>query len=164
MHIRDPRAVLVSWFYFAEKTMRTAEQAADLDRQAGTRFLVAYPIDTDYFALSRDEKIEALTRSFYQNCIDRITSWLGVADSDSDIECLFLTYEDLLKDEEAYFKRLTDFYGIDKKIMGPPKSTNPHFRQGTVDGWRKELNKGQIRALNERIPDILWQRFGWDPH
>jgi len=160
IHVRDPRATMVSWLHFVDKVMREAVEKNDRERQAITRLTAAYPDPSDYFSLTQDQKIKALTESFYQHCIDRIISWLEV--KDPEIERLFLTYEDFLKDQDGYFKRLTEFYGIDTKIAGPPKTTNPHFRQGTKDGWRKELNEEQIRKLNERMPDLLWKRFGWE--
>ncbi len=159
IHVRDPRATMVSWLHFVEKTMQTAKEDNDLERQTRLR-RAAFAKEKDYFSLTQDQKIKALTESFYQHCIDRIISWLEV--KDPEIERLFLTYEDFLKDQDGYFKRLTEFYGIDTKIAGPPKTTNPHFRQGTKDGWRKELNEEQIRKLNERMPDLLWKRFGWE--
>jgi hypothetical protein len=99
-----------------------------------------------------------LTEHFAQN----ILTWLEQRER---IPMLITTYEEFHADEQAFIKRILDFYKIPYerfKNQSIIKNIGVHFRKGETCEWKERLSLEQIERINEQIPLELFDFFCWD--
>jgi hypothetical protein len=95
-----------------------------------------------------------------------IDGWVG-AQGRLNIE--FTTFEDFVRDRDAFIERCLSLYGGDRRYFDREAAlqehagTDYHRRSGRIDEWRELLTAGQIEQINRQIPDRLWNLFGWEP-
>lgn len=146
VHVRDPRAALLSWFHFRatihDSTVALPERAVEL-------------------ALPMEEQIDAYIDGFYTDTIAWLTGWLAVDPDEFDI--LWLRHEDMIVDEAAYFSAIFDFHGLQGTDLVPlAREANVHFRTGDNSDWRSALTPSQIERVNKLLPEQLAARFDWE--
>lgn len=145
VHVRDPRAALLSWAHF-RSTLQDST--------------AALPDPAVEMNLPFEAQIDAHIDGFYADAIDWLSGWLAVSPSDFDI--LWLTHETMSADEGAYFDALFNFHGLSGTKLKPlAKDANIHFRTGNNADWREALTAAQIARVNTMLPPALAGRFGW---
>src|SRR5262249_31384850 len=93
-----------------------------------------------------------------------IQRWIA---AESEIEVLFSTFEDFVKDRDAFIERYLEFYGGPREHFSYENAvtehagTDYHFRSGQTDEWRSVFPAEQAKLLSKILPDDLKQRFGW---
>tara|TARA_R110002074_G_C12430455_1_gene656776 strand:- start:103 stop:1110 length:1008 start_codon:yes stop_codon:yes gene_type:complete len=152
LHIRDPRAALLSWVHFVFKKGDMYHfNAKRIENPAG-RALNKLPFE---------ERVDGCMETFFYPCVDWIADWIREIEADSRMNFLVVHHEDLVADEAAYFGKIMSFYGINAKVGTVDKNETTHFRSGDNDEWRTVFTPAQIQRMNEAIPDWMWDRFGW---
>lgn len=149
VHLRDPRAQIVSLLHHF------------------SRYGTDNPeYDARWNQLSFDERLDFCIASFLGEQVDWIRRWLSARDR---LPIHLTTYESFVADREAFMEDMLAAYGGDTRhfdrdaALRREDGIDYHFRQGTADGWRKELKGAQIARINAAIPDELWTTFGWLP-
>ncbi|MFY9736456.1 MAG: hypothetical protein WAL02_15200, partial [Rhodoplanes sp.] len=76
---------------------------------------------------------------------------------------LYTTFEEMVKDQSAFFRRILDFYYIDYDLFVEPKRERgvANYREGHTDSWRYVLSPSQKRRAAEIVPVWLLKKFGW---
>lgn len=156
LHLRDPRQATVSWLHHFNLMVSS---------QPGT---VNYTVNTpppDYFAwpteLQLDWQIESHLRSMEQ----WLRGWINHTGAGSPLKILITRYEDMLADEAAFFRQLTDFFDIPPErfeYKPAPRTIANNFRKGQGDEWKTVFSEAQkARAIEVIGADVL-QHFGWE--
>ena len=165
VHIRDPRSSALEWAHHL--LTRKADNPEGLWR-ARERYC-----PDDFFSMTFAEQVEVQVRNYLPDAIQWIEGWLDASEDPSfRTEILFTLYRDMVGDEDAFFARVLDFYGIDEsqfnyKPFRPSPHENPmfegelHFRNARVDEWRDSFTPYQIEAAAEMMPERLLKRFEW---
>jgi len=149
VHVRDPRQVLISR---AEHLHRYTTQLP--------------PIARERLAADPREEVEMTIAADLANTIAWIDGWLKARDK---LNVHFTTFEEFIRDHDAFIDRLVALYGGDTRYfdrnlaLSQSPAIDFHHRRGEVDEWRRRLDAGQIERVNAQIPDIFWTTFGWSP-
>jgi hypothetical protein len=158
IHVRDPRAALVSWTH----------QLANA-RGGWNELFWYYPsICPPAIFLDRDFEwqLQWCFEHHFGVFLDWIYGWCAAADRKS-VEVLFTSYEDLVRDEDGTLRKMLDFSGLTAHFKHPrvPPSPELLFREGKIDGWRDVASQlaGLATRATQSIPDALWRRFKWNP-
>jgi len=126
-----------------------------------------------YFDMSFEEQVGVQVGNYLPDAIRWIEGWLdAIEDPKFKTEVLMVQYEEFVKDENAYFDRILDFYGIDKSIwtfkpFTPKRADDPtyegefHFRNARPDEWRDSFTAEQIDKAAKMMPERLLKRFNW---
>lgn len=153
LHIRDPRAALLSWVHFMGKKVATHDTgAASILNPAGQGFL-----DQTF-----EQQVDSCIQIFFTHCIDWIEGWMACLKEDPRLNFLVVSHDELVNDEMAYFNRIMEFYGFDTIVSTVKRDETTHFRKGDNSEWREVLTPTQIKRMNDAIPDWMWERFGWE--
>jgi hypothetical protein len=167
VHIRDLRAVILSHIHQFDR-MKNSEP-----------FNVATHVlqyNEGWDKKSFDEKLSSMldvgvnsyTRQVYFygaiSYIDFLRQVIDVKKAGrSDV--LFTTFEEFVRDNDAFFKKILDFYEIPRtywKGREIKKTSATLFRKGSVDEWRTAFTREQIDRINAKIPDEFFDAFGWE--
>lgn len=145
---RDPRAALFSWvnYYLDGEIFRRRDR------------------NEEFVNLSNEAQLETHINGFYRHALTWMTEWAQFIEKDREIQVLELQYEEMVGSEEAYIKRILDFYGISGvPIVLAEKSKATNFKTGQAESWRKYATPAIVERINRMIPDILWNRYKWKP-
>jgi hypothetical protein len=155
VHARDPRAVIVSWTHHLACA------------PGGMRELFWY-----YPSLCPPEPF--LERSFtwqldwcLENHFAHFTAWLeGWCDAAQagTADPLFTTFERFVTARPEFTREVLRKAGIQEAAFTDPglvPGPAHLFRHGCVDEWRSVLTSRQAWQATERMPSVLWQKFGW---
>ena len=166
VHVRDPR---MSALEFVHHYSTLEDQ---VDRQIYDMMMLAPP--RDYFSSwSMTERVGWVVDNVLPANIRWIEGWLDAAEDPSpELKILFTRYEDLVKDEDAFFASILDFYGIDKSLWtfkpftpkahpDPQREGEYHFRNKRVDEWRDVFTPEQAEKARRMMPERLLERFAW---
>lgn len=153
LHIRDPRAALLSWVHFMGKKVAQHDTGvASILNPAGQGFL-----DQSF-----EKQVDSCIEIFYTHCINWITDWMDQLKADPRMDFLVVSHDELVSDERAYFDRILKFYDLSGDISAVKRDESTHFRKGDNSEWREVLTPAQIQRMNDAIPDWMWERFGWE--
>lgn len=151
LHVRDPRAALLSWVHFRAKRGRMADLGTGQFEN---------PINDEFSKLDFNDKVDRSIDNFFRECIDWLTGWANELDK-GELDFLVMTHDELKRDESAYFRKVLDFYNIDADMRFVSKDSSTHFRSGDNDEWRTVLTDAQMDRINSLMPDWMFERFDW---
>jgi len=157
---RDPRDIIVSNYYhvLSSNPWRITDQ--------------------EYLDYSTVTKSQALTHSMKLTLSEFcpwVQGWYDVHNSNLDIECFFIKYEDLKSNPRQIFSELLLFYNItfDNSIFdtlfdsttnlstatdkptGYEPGKKSTFRKGLTGTWKQELDPTHISFINDTIHECL---------
>lgn len=147
IHVRDPRQTLLSMVHHV--TMYP-DQLPGLVRSGFGKLAIA------------DQLNEMI--GFYIERILWIQGWL---DAEADLDILFSTFEDFVRDRDAFTRRYIDYYGGHEEHFSWQNATHAqpgvdqHFRSGRTDEWREVFPKREAAFLTACIPQAMRDRFNW---
>jgi hypothetical protein len=149
VHVRDPRQVMISGLEHVRRYPRELPPSMrkSLQTDSRARFDVA---------IERDLPV----------AIDWIQRWLAARDR---FNVHFTTFEDFVRDRNAFIDRLIALYGGDTRYFNrdlafdEPPGLDFHRRRGEMDEWRMLLDSEQTQRVNAMIPEAFWNTFGWSP-
>ena len=150
LHIRDPRAALLSWVHHVQRPDIRRDHAEE------------YGLDESYYASSLHDQIDWQIDHHFQATLWWLRQWAETLDSPWRDRIVLTRYEDLHADDEAFVRHILDQFDITARnpITLPPKDHTSHFRNGRMDEWREVFRPDQIARATEMMPDLL-RRFGW---
>lgn len=155
VHMRDPRAALSSWLNFRVDYARDPGPIERLSQ-------VGVPCSESFRNLPKADRMEHFIETFYRPCLDWITGWLSVIDTDRDFDLLLKTHDELIGQEEQYIRSVLAYYELSvDAVTLIEKNSSTHFRKGDNTSWRDDLTPGQLARVNDMLPDDLAARFGW---
>ena len=154
VHVRDPRQALLSWHDFLPGVIRALDptQAAH------------YRLPADYLDWTSDRQLEWLVDNWLPVITDWIVGWTKAPELEYfKTKILYTTFEEMVKDQSAFFRRILDFYYIDYDLFVEPKRERgvANYREGHTDSWRYVLSPSQKRRAAEIVPIWLLKKFGW---
>jgi hypothetical protein len=152
LHIRDPRAALLSWVHFVNK------RGDSIDAGTGS---ILNPLIERARQVSFSDRVDGCIGGFFLDCVAWIEGWMEQLKIDPRMDFLIVNHDELVADEEAYFDRIMKHYNLKAKISTVVRDETTHFRNGDNDEWRSVLSAKQIQTMNDAIPDWMWDRFGW---
>lgn len=163
LHLRDPRAALLSMYYFRRKNHeRFLENPKKAPIGIQGSFKHHYKIDyVEYFSKSPEAQMDFMVDTHYQDCVRWLKQWYGVLQNDRELDILVVTHNELKTNQESYFRKIFDFYQLDqpKEIVYVEKTAKTHFRKGDNEEWRSTLTARQLEKVCDLYPSFL-DEFG----
>jgi len=169
VHLRDPRAILLSWTHHLNGQFKRQEYDFLL-YVAPT----PYYVDGYFTSWNLEQQLDWQIENFMPQLVSWMNGWVEFQQNEAQkadgFKILFTTFEEYKEEagkgnEEAFFRKFADFYGIpsDKFNFSPAaKTEETHFRKGEIDEWKSALTPQQIQRVNEIIPAELLARFNWE--
>jgi Sulfotransferase domain len=155
IHVRDPRAVLVSWTH----------QLANVSGGWKELFWYYPAICPPPTFLERNFawQLDWCLEHHFSVFLDWICDWCAAADRWA-VEVLFTSFEDFVVDEDRTLIRILEFSGLIEKFKRPQvaPAAGLLFREGKIDGWRAVASR-IAAAATRAVPEHLWTRFAWKP-
>lgn len=146
LHIRDPRAALLSWVHFVMKSMSKERK----------------PFQPQLESLDALDNLEYFVDASFPYFVSWIDGWMSALATDPKLDALIMTHDELSENPEAYFQKIFTFYGLGSpKLQVVDKAEMTHFRSGDNSEWRRVFPANLIQKMNDQIPDRLWEKFGW---
>jgi hypothetical protein len=160
LHVRDPRAALVSWVHHVNTIYRKGHIVAILQG-------VEQRLPEDYFDRPIPDQLAWQVDHFLPTTAQWISGWMDVMDRQSDRLAIMLTrYEELSGDSEALLKRILTFYGIDFQpewiYRQDPKVGKWNYRAGKKENWRDAYSPELLDRATSLIKPRERERFGWN--
>jgi hypothetical protein len=155
VHVRDPRAAVLSFTHYADTIAR---DSASLARY--------HHIDSAFLALPLPDKLDLMIDYMTPLMVEWIESWLQAQrDPDFGTRILFTTFENLRQSRESFLTGMLEFYGVGhtraRDIQEGLDIKSVNFRKGEIDEWRKVMSGSQRDRINRYLPDSLLERFSW---
>lgn len=146
LHIRDPRAALLSWTHFVMKSMRKERK----------------PFHPPVSSLDALDNLGHFVDASFPVFVNWIDGWVSALGSNPDLQALILTHDELAQSPATYFGKIFAFYGLGApELQLVDKAESTHFRSGDNSEWRRVFPEHLIQKMNAQIPDRLWEKFGW---
>jgi Sulfotransferase domain len=159
LHVRDPRAALVSWVHHVNTIYRKGHIVAILQG-------VEQRLPEDYFERAIPDQLAWQVDHFLPTTTRWISGWMDIIDQQSDkLQILLTRYEDLSGDSDALLMRILAFYGIDCPqewlYRQDPKVGKWNYRAGTKEDWRAAYSPELLARASAMIAPRERERFGW---
>ncbi len=153
LHLRDPREVILSWVHHLDADYKPDRKLVD-----------------GYYSKSFEEKLDWNIENTLPKIIAWIQGWLEIKEQEDNkpngLKIMITTYDEMLKDELALFKKIIKFYDLSTYALNNyqpiPKTQARHFRRGDRNEWRTVFSTEQKQKMAAIIPADLLKRFKWD--
>lgn len=149
VHMRDPRAALLSWTHFHKKLALDGDARISVGRR-------------EMATSSLEDQIGYDLEHSYPDFVNWLKGWTDVAERDDRFQILLVEHEELSRSPLEYFDKILDFYGIKTDIVGIEKTENTHFRKGDNKEWREFFTPAQRESAWSAMASFA-PRFGWTP-
>jgi hypothetical protein len=160
VHVRDPRAAVLSWTRNMERILEDNGKAAlVLDNEQET--------PAAYFDWSFVQRLEWQVENQLPRYVDWIADWMDAIERNSALGIAFkvTTYEEFAADSRAFIEELLRFYEI---TVDPSWITIPRYEVGkanvfhvTKKSTRDDMGEALYARASALVPDRLITRFGW---
>jgi hypothetical protein len=151
--LRDPRDAFVSWVHHLNK----------LGPSARNYHSKIYHIPRSYYAWSLEEQFSYQIRTFLPITVNWVEGWLDYyASADKEIEILFVYYDELKRQPERYFRRITEFHGLKDVDFSKVVKAEPgkmHFRKGEHEQWRNDFSAADQSLVENLMQDRILRGF-----
>lgn len=156
LQIRDPREVLLSWVHHLNKLH---EEKVDV------YYFTPEP-PPGYYDLNLHEQIDWNIDNFLPAMVVWLNDWLALKQREDSREngfkILLTTYNELLTDEKALYRKILAFYDIplDKFTYTPvAKDRNVHYRKADPNEWREVFTVEQKQRIDAIVPVSILDIF-----
>jgi hypothetical protein len=146
VHVRDPRQGILSGIHHI------------------MRYESFLPLRQNGFAgRTMDEQLEDVMM-LYMGRIAWLQGWLEAA---REFDILFSTFEDFVKDRDAFVARYLDYYGAPVQYfrrdlaLEMREDTEYHYRAGEIDEWKRVFSPARAQQLSALLPEPIKRRFNW---
>ena len=159
VHVRDPRQVLISWVHHMAR-IGVSEYLSSLHSYS-------FDIPSDFRNWPFEERLDWSISEFYQTQLEFLESWMG-QDVKKVIPVVeFTNLDDLIADKAGYFRRFSQFYGINtSKVITRSIEHSPrrhrNYRRGDSSEWRVVLSTHQKRILSKITSPKLCKFYNFD--
>lgn len=157
LHVRDPRAVVVSWTHH----LRQAEGGLN-------ELFWYYPAicpPPEFLTHSLAWQLDWCLENHLPYFVQWLMEWCAAIEHDG-LRVLCTRFEDFVTDRQGFFSRLLQHYAIAPAAFddpAEPPGAGHLFRNGRCDEWRDVLDATQRRRATDAMPTQLFDRFGWMP-
>lgn len=154
LHVRDPRQATLSWAHHVNKLL--------VDTQNADHYMLHAPPE-DYLNWSLNQQIDWQIETHFKSLVCWLQGWVNAIEH-AKFDILLTNHEEMCQDELAFFHKIVDFYGIDRRFFkyDPPNLTQQvHFRKGETAEWEHIFTDTQKRRCEELLGDALLERFSW---
>lgn len=160
LHLRDPRAALVSWAHHVNTIYRKGHYLSILQS-------VEKRMPEKYFDWSITDQLAWQTENFLPSTVNWITRWMDVIEQkSSSLEIMVTTYPELVADSEALQQRILKFQQIDVEPSWirrqAPEVGKWNYRAGSNSDWRKVYSPALLDLATSLIPERERARFDWN--
>jgi hypothetical protein len=157
--LRDPRDILVSWYYSAryshvpiEPIPQLRNKLADMDFESGMLFMMDFLLSWDFFACQR--------------------SWVEQGARDPNVR--IFRYEQMAEDEAGFLRDLFSYLGVDMpadafadvcesysfaRVSGGrakgQEDQQSHYRSGRTGDWRSRFNDRISDYFDSKTGDLV---------
>jgi hypothetical protein len=157
LHVRDPRQVIVSWVHHMRRI-------SDVEfRWSALRYDPPLPAEFRQWGLRR--QMDWAVHNYMPGQLQWLEDWASALHQGPPIPVLVSTFEDFVADQQAFFRKLSDFLGVAEiRLPGSRRQSAAamrNFRRGSIGEWRDVLTARQINTFAARI-EPLAQYFGWE--
>ena len=155
LHVRDPRQATLSWAHHAARLLR--------EHPDGVNYTVHKP-PADFLSWSFERQLDWQLETHLPSVVAWLRGWVKYDSDPQGIRILWTTFDELIRDEQGFFDRILEFYGIPRELFAfvpAEKSIKYNFRVGRADEWREVFTAEQQRAAGAMIGKDLLDRFGW---
>lgn len=155
LHIRDPRAALLSWVHHVENNLHL-----DITKL----YNMEYKLPTNYTIRSFAERLDWDLHNLLPCHISWLKEWLDFYDNNCIIQVLLTTHSELKKDSSALFERVLSFYDIEgarPHLIPPPQEGTHHFRKGLSHEFFDVFSESQLAFANSIMDPNWFDRFDW---
>jgi len=160
VHVRDPRAAVLSWTRNMERVLEDdGEAALVLDNEQTT--------PAAYFDGSFAQRLEWQVAHQLPRYVEWIEGWMDAIERNSGAGITFkvTTYEDFAADNRTFVEELLRFYEI---TVDPSWISIPRYEIGKANVFhvsqtttREEMGEALYARASAMVPDRLITRFGW---
>ena len=151
--LRDPRDAFVSWVHHLH----------NLGPSARNYHSKIYHIPRAYYDWPLEEQFLYQIRTFLPITVNWVEGWLDYyASDDREIEVLFVYYDELKREPVRYFRRITEFHGLDDVDFTKVVSAEPgkmHFRKGEHEQWRGDFSAADQLLVENLMQDRILRGF-----
>lgn len=156
VQVRDPRQALMSWHDWMPKVVSNMDSVQSKH----------YELPDDYLERTGEAQMDWLVDNWLPVLVTWLQEWREAQALDwFATEILFTKFEDLKRDQTAFFDRILDFYAIDRDLFDPPQPPlgegDRNFRKGELESWRHQATPAQIERMRTHVPKDLLNYFGW---
>lgn len=163
VHVRDPRAAILSWTRNMERVLEDDGKAAlVLDNEQVT--------PAAYFDWSFAQRLEWQVENHLPRYVAWIEGWMDAIERNRGrgIDFKVTTYEDFAADNRAFVEALLQFYEV---TVDPAWISIPRYEVGQANVFhvskkvtREEMGDALYARASAMMPDRLLARFGWPRH
>jgi tetratricopeptide (TPR) repeat protein len=158
LHVRDPRQVVVSWVYYmgqiSDAVFRWSASAYDP------------PVPLEFRDWEFQKRLDWAVRNYLPGQLQWLEDWMSAINDGPPIPILESKFEDFVRDQRAFFGRISDFFGVAEipvpSLRWQSAVAMRNFRTGRIDEWRDVLTTSQLAIFEARI-EPLAKHFGWRP-
>jgi hypothetical protein len=159
LHVRDPRAALVSWVHHVNTINSKGHIVAILQG-------VECRLPDDYFNRSVVDQLAWQVDHFLPTTSNWISRWMDIAHSGSSgLQIMVTNYTDLASDGRALLSRILDFYQIkyqpDWIKLPKPETGKWNYRAGKTVDWRDAYPPALLERATSMIAERERNHFGW---
>jgi hypothetical protein len=160
LHLRDPRAALVSWVHHVNTIYRKGHIIAILQG-------VEQRMPEDYFERSVTDQLAWQTDHFLPTTSNWISRWMDVVDDPAtQLKILITQHAELAADSQALLARILRFYEIDFEPdwinTRTPQVGKWNYRAGSKENWRDAYPPALLDRATSMIETRERERFGWN--
>jgi hypothetical protein len=153
VQVRDPRQATLSWVHFVDE-LEISEET----------YKFIYPVlPRKFFEQPLQQRLDWAIEKWLPLLVEWTRGWVD-AEAQGPLKVKITRFEDMIRDESAFFDELLDFFAVPRgRFMRPAiaRDRSTHFRKGETDEWRSVFTPAQIEAARRCIPADLAARFGW---
>jgi hypothetical protein len=163
LHVRDPRAAIVSWTRHMDRVLenrglRSVELSCELIMPEAYR---------DW---SFEQRLSWQVENKMPGFVRWIEDWLQLVETSRDVKFLVTDFRALRDDASGLVARILDFYEI---AYGPDWISMPVVRVGKNNiytlpdaaasrpAWMTAMSAETLQAANANVPSCLLDRFDW---
>jgi hypothetical protein len=159
VHVRDPRQAALSMAHHLARHWRETPRKNVLLQVEPTP-------PASFYDRPLSAQVDWMIENYLPGCVRWVREWLDVLDGGGfGPDVLLTTYEEFVRDEAGFVRRVLRFFGIPEERYHPPaldRSMAVHFRHGTPDEWEGVFTPAQRRQATAMIPPDWLDRFGWN--
>lgn len=156
VHVRDPRQATLSWYHHFDRLRR--------EHSDGVNYTIHQAPD-GYDDWAFEKKIDWHIETHLVSCVQWISDWMDAEENGWSGQLLFTRYEDFIADQDAFFRRILDFYDIPQEafdLKAASLTLENNYRKGKSDEWVGVFTDAQASRAKEIIGPKIFSRFNWD--
>jgi len=156
VHVRDPRQVTISWTHMMRRL-----QAEEFKYSAS---MYDPPVPDPFREWPFEQQLAWSFAHYFPQQMKWLDGWVSAIEGGGPLDILLTTYDEFHRDQDGYFQRLLDHFGITDRRSSDLRPQDPadtrNFRAGDLEEWKQILTPDIRRGLWPHMARFE-KRFGW---